>query len=238
MLLVILFAELIALYYISRVLTTTLFRFFLLLFRVRSVAISILLVLEFPGTVTHELSHLFTAGILGVKAGKLRLDPPATQAELGEALRAGPDQNTTITTGSVAIAETDPFRRFAIGLAPVFGGLIILTTIAYFLPQIQTSWGIVGLGYLMFAVSNAMFSSPQDLKGFLPFAITLGIFVGLFYYLGLRIALTGAVLEVVTRITMTLENSLGIVLAVNVLLWGFTSLLITLLTRVFRVRVS
>jgi hypothetical protein len=228
MLLLIFLAELIVLYFISRLLTKTLFTFFLLVFRARSVAISILLVLEFPGTVVHELSHLFTAGILGVKTGKLSLEPESIREE-------------TITTGSVAIAETDPFRRYIIGLAPVAGGIIILTAIAFFLHQFVPNWGdwrLWGLGYLLFAVSNAMFSSPQDLKGFLPFAVTLGIFVGAFYWLGLRIALTGAALDVVTRVTTTLVNSLGIVLAVNGILLVLTSLLTQLITRVIHIRIA
>lgn len=228
MLLLILLAELIILYFISRLLTKTLFTFFLFIFRARSVAISILLVLEFPGTVIHELSHLFTAGILGVKTGKLTLEPESIRGD-------------TITTGSVAIAETDPFRRFAIGLAPMIGGIIILTTISYLLQQYVPNWHdwrFWVLGYLLFAVSNAMFSSPQDLKGFLPFAITLAIFLGAFYYLGLRIGLTGEALAVATRILTTLVNSLGVVLAVNLALWTITGLLTTLLAKLFRVKIQ
>lgn len=240
MLLLILLAELIVLYFISRWLTQTLFTFFLVVFRARSVAISILLVLEFPGTVVHELSHLFTAGILGVPTGKLTLEPSSI---------SGND----IKTGSVAIAETDPFRRYAIGIAPVIGGMIILTAIAYFLPQYVpnlsnlgnlaywrqlSSYMLLLLGYLMFSVSNAMFSSPQDLKGFLPFAITLGLFVGLFYYLGLRIAITGPALTVITRLLTTLVKSIGMVLGINAILLFLTTTLTQLITRIFRVRIS
>jgi hypothetical protein len=227
MLFLVLIAELIVLYFLSRWLTRTIFTFFLLVFRARSVAITILLILEFPGTVVHELAHLFTAGILGVKTGRLRLEPESIREK-------------NITTGSVMIADTDPFRRFTIGLAPIAWGLVILTAIAYFLQNLGNkgnlgNWEVWGLGYLLFAVSNAMFSSPQDLKGFLPFAITLTIFVGIFYYLGLRIALTGAALDMVTRVATTLVKSLGIVIAINIALWAITKLLITLLTRIFRV---
>lgn len=227
MLLLVLIAELIVLYFISRWLTKTLFTFFLLVFRARSVAIAILLAIEFPGTVVHELSHLFTAGILGVPTGKLTLEPESIREE-------------NITTGSVAIAQTDPFRRYAIGLAPVAGGMIILTAIAYFLQQFVPNWGdwrIWALGYLLFAVSNSMFSSSQDLKGFLPFAITLGVFIGAFYYLGIRIALTGTVLETATRVLTTLVNSLGIVLGVNSVLLLVSSGLTKLIMRIFRVKI-
>jgi hypothetical protein len=238
MLFLILIAELIVLYFISRWVTISLFSFFLLIFRARSVAITLLLILEFPGTVIHELSHLFSASIMGVKTGKLTLEPESIQSD-------------HITTGSVAIAETDPFRRFIVGIAPVIGGMIILTTIAYFLQNWARlpapdgaangglgNWIMLGLGYLLFSVSNAMFSSSQDLKGFLPVVILLGIFTGMFYYLGLRIALTGSALDFVTRITTTLVKSLGIVLAVNVVLLIITGLLKTLLVRIFRISVK
>ncbi len=208
----VLLAELVALYFLSRWVTKALFMFFLLIFRARSVAISLLLVLEFPGTVIHELAHLFTAEILGVKTGKLRLEPESIRED-------------DITSGSVMISESDPFRRYARGLAPLFAGIIVLTALSYFLSQALPQWHYWGLGYLMFAVSNSMFSSPADLKGFIPFAITVGILIASAYFLGIRIALTGQILEVVTRILTTLTQSLGVVLGVNVALLFITKLL-------------
>ncbi|HUD19721.1 MAG TPA: hypothetical protein VMR81_04730 [Patescibacteria group bacterium] len=230
MLTLILLAELIVLYFLSRWVTQSLFTFFLLLFRSRPVAVSILLVLEFPGTAIHELSHLFTAEILGVKTGKLSLEP--------ESIR-GPD----ITSGSVMIAETDPFRRYAIGLAPIFSGIIALTAISYFTNGLWTSvfsshvvfyqnadfYLLLLIGYCLFAVSNTMFSSPADLKGFIPFCIVLTVFVVALYFTGIRIVLTGFVLEEVTRVVTTLVSSLGIVLAINagllVVAWALRSVL-------------
>ena len=51
----VLILELAALYFLSRWVTRAIFTFFLLVFRVRAVAVSLLLVLQFPGTVIHEL---------------------------------------------------------------------------------------------------------------------------------------------------------------------------------------
>jgi len=209
--------ELLALYILSRRVTQGLFTFFLLLFRSRSVALSLVLVLEFPGTAVHELSHLFTAGILGVRAGKLTLTPEI--------------ESEHVHSGSVSIEHTDPFRRYAIALAPVVWGTLILCAIAYLLPSYWPDWGNLGnmgywgtpqpyifllLPYCMFAVSNTMFSSPEDLKGFIPYIITIGIFVGLLYYLGVRFVLTGVVLETATRVLVTLVKSLGVVVGVNI----------------------
>jgi len=224
MTLLVLLVEFIALYFFSQWVIKTLFDCFFLLFRSRTVAITVLLVLTFPGTVVHELSHLFTAAILGVPTGKLSLEPTNIR-------------ENNIKSGSLMIAETDPFRRYAIGLAPMIGGIIALTAIVYFLPQNTINWITWVLGYLLFSVSISMFSSPADLQGFLPFGITLMVFIGALYYLGLRIALTGTVLSVVDRITTTLINSLEIVLAINVGLLIVAKLLTTVMQRIFRVKI-
>jgi hypothetical protein len=231
--------ELIALYFLSRWVTQAIFTFFLLIFRVRAIAVSFLLVLEFPGTVLHELSHLFTAEILGVRTGKMTLEP--------ESIRG-----SNITTGSVMVASSDPFRRYMIGLAPLFWGMAVLTAISYFLPGILTSvtqtptpwyentntYLLLSLGYLLFAVSNTMFSSPEDLKGFIPFALIIGLIVGALYMVGLRINLTGQVLDVVIQLVTTLLKSLGVVLAINIGLLILTKILTLFISKILHVRVA
>ncbi len=238
MLFLILVIELVVLFFLSRWLTRDLFRFFLLLFRSRTVALTLLLVLEFPGTVVHELSHLFTAEILGVRTGKLMLEPESIRDE-------------RIKSGSVQIAETDPFRKYAIGLAPIFWGILMLTAVSYFLPQLihsvqqsdiplfqnPNTYFFILAAYLMFAVSNSMFSSPTDLKGFLPFAIALTIIIAVLYFVGIRLALAGTALTIATTIVTTLTNSIGIVLGINVILLILTLLLTKLFERIFKLRV-
>lgn len=237
-LVLLLIAELILLYFLSRRVTIGLFELFLLIFRARPVAVAIILILEFPGTVIHELSHLFTAEILGVRTGKLTLEPESIRGK-------------EIQSGSVMIAQTDPFRRYAIGLAPIFSGIIILTAIAYFLPNLMTSvfssgtavfqnpdfYWLLLIGYCLFAVSNTMFSSPQDLIGFIPFCIVVVIFVVGLYLIGIRIVLTGLILTEVTIILTSLVRSLGVVLAVNAVLFIFSMLTKQLITKIFRVKI-
>jgi hypothetical protein len=221
----ILIGELIVLYFLSRRLTQALFELFLFIFRSRTIAITILLVLQFPGTVIHELAHLFTAEILRVPTGKMTLVP--------ESIR-----ESNIKSGSVMIAKTDPFRRYAIGLAPISAGIIVITAISYFLPGLWESiqfssiplwehvhfYWILIASYGLFSVSNAMFSSPEDLKGFPPFAFVLAILAIGAYFLGLRFTLTGNALEVSLRTLVTLTNSLGLVIILNIVLlavsWG------------------
>lgn len=235
----ILAGELILLYLLSQWLTKAMFDVFLLLFRSQTVSLSILLFLLFPGTVVHELSHLFTAEILRVPTGKLSLVP--------ENLRGG-----NIRSGSVMIGESDPFRRYAIGLAPLFWGMIVLAAISYFLPGLITSVFSSGIpifentdfyllllaGYAIFAVSNSMFSSPEDLSGFIPFAIVMGGFATAAYFYGFRLALTGPLLEIAVRTLTTLTQSLGMVVGVNIVLlvasWGLK----TGLSRLLGIRVE
>jgi hypothetical protein len=219
LLLALLLIELTMLFFLSRWLTEAVFALCLLLFRARSIAVTILSVLNFPGTVVHELSHLFTAEILGVHTGKLTLVPDAIQED-------------EIKAGSVMIAATDPFRRYLIGLAPICIGLVASTTLAYFLFQnyYPITLLTVLLAYLLLAVSNAMFSSAEDLKGFIPFIITLGIMVGAAYFAGLRIGLTGPAQNIATQILNALTKSLAGVIGLNIMSLLLAKLL-TLLTQ-------
>lgn len=211
----------------------------MLLFRARSVAVSLLLAIQFPGTVIHELAHLFTAEILGVRTGKLRLEP--------ESIR-----DDHIQAGSVMVAESDPVRRALIGLAPLFWGMTTLAAISYFIPTLYESvfamgipilenrdfYLLIGVGYLLYAVSNTMFPSPEDMHGVTPLLIALlGISV-LGFLLGVRIPISPAVADVVSQLTLTLTKSLGVVLGLNIVLFSLTHLLIFWFSRLLRVRVT
>src|SRR5258706_13434406 len=121
--LLLLAGELIVLYFISQRLTQAVYNLTYLLFQARSIAVTVVTLVSFPGTVIHELSHLFTAEILGVHTGKLTLVPENIAEE-------------EVKAGSVMIAHSDPFRRYAIGLAPIFSGLLAITTLSYFLPDL------------------------------------------------------------------------------------------------------
>lgn len=229
MTLLLLVAELIGLYILSQGLTQGLFELTILIFRSRTIGVTIISALTFPGTVIHELAHLFTAEILGVHTGKLTLIPESIDAE-------------EVKTGSVMISETDPFRRYIIGLAPLFVGILAVTAISYFIPtlwaQILTPssvwysnpsfYYLLITIYCLLAISNSMFSSKEDLKGFIPFLISLLVIIAIGYFAGLRIGLTGGLLDFASKILDALVKSLGVVLAINiggfVLIKGITSL--------------
>jgi hypothetical protein len=235
-----LLGELLLLYLISRILIEHIYAFFFLISRSRPVAVSLITFLTFPGTVIHELSHLFTAEILGVKTGGLRLTPEAIQ-------------ETEVRAGSVMIAKTDPFRRTLIGTAPFFSGIIAITALSYYLtPQITGTWDALMSGsgvsagslllllaiiYLMFAVSNSMFSSKEDMKGFPVVAIFFALIIATMYMVGVRISLTGRVESFTEQVLSSLTQSLGIVLALNIILLLLTRFLVVLTGKITRRRI-
>ena len=233
----ILIAELLILFFLALRVTQAIFEFFLLLFRSRTVAVTIVLLLEFPGTVVHELAHLFTAEILRVPTGKMNLVP--------ETIRGN-----EITSGSVMIGSSGPFRRYAIGLAPLFAGILILTSLSYFLPSLYTSvihsivprytnpdfYWLLLTSYCLFVLSITMFPSPADVKGILPFAGVVTIFVLGAFFLGLRLTLSGWVLDGALTILMTLTKSLGLVIVFNVAILIVMHLMTTILSKLTRSR--
>lgn len=196
--------EIVLLFFFSRILVKNLYILFLLLFHARSVAVSLVTAILFPGTIIHELSHLFTAEILGVRTGKLTLVP--------ESIR-----ENDVQTGSVAIAQTDPFRRALIGLAPLTNGLLAVIGLSYFIVTWDYSIITIFLFYLLFCVTLTMFPSAPDIKGTPAVAITLGILLLAAYFLGIRIGLTGQILLLLTRLLDGLVKSLGFVTALNIL---------------------
>lgn len=212
---VILIAELFILSRISGILVRTL---------ANIIGVRFMVVLLFPGTIIHELSHLFTAEILGVRTGKLSLVPEGLEGPDGQEIQAG----------SVAIAKTDPIRRTVIGLAPVFVGLAVLAGLSYFLsssPYSHTTITTILLYYLLFTVSNTMFSSREDMKGVIPVFITLSLFTTAAYVAGVRFTLTGKALELAQQVISSLSQSLLLVLAVNILLLLILKVLLVLTKR-------
>ena len=235
-----LLAELVLLYLISRILIEHLYAFFFLILHSRTVAVSLVTFLTFPGTVIHELSHLFTAEILGVRTGGLTLTPEAIQ-------------EPEVRAGSVMIAHTDPFRRTIIGTAPFYTGIVSLTALSYyFTPQVVATWNalvagagvtpgpfilLLGIIYLMFAVSNSMFSSKEDMKGFPVVAIFVALIITTLYLIGVRISLTGRVESFANQVLVSLTQSLGIVLALNIVLLLMTRFLIVLTGKITNRRI-
>lgn len=176
MLLFVLFIlELIVLFLLSQWFSKALSRFLLRITRSQATTIHIISFIFLPGVIVHELAHWFVAGMLLVRTGEMEFVPQIHE--------------NTVKLGSVAIAKTDPFRRFLIGVAPVLVGLVVLfgifLTFASAVPQFN--WQTVLVIYIFFEIGNTMFSSKKDMEGAL-FLIGFLVLVGIFgYVLGFRI---------------------------------------------------
>jgi hypothetical protein len=174
--LVLLFAEIVFLFFLSGLVTKNLSRF---------LSISLLSFIFLPGVIIHELSHLLIATILFVPVGDMEFAPRRD----GDGLKLG----------SVKIAEVDPFRRSLIGFAPVFVGLLLVIGMVYLFnlnivflqknPYVFLA-SIFILAYLLFAISNTMFSSKVDMRGAIEVLLTLLIILVGLYVVGFRLPLT------------------------------------------------
>lgn len=223
--------EFFGLFLLSRRVIQSLFNLFLIISN-RPIAISLVSTLLFPGTVIHELSHLFTAEVLGVHTGKLTLIPESIDKE-------------NIHAGTVEIARTDPIRRYIIGLAPILIGLPVLCVISYLLPHFfrETTralesgnvfselnlYFLIGAYYLFFILSNTMFSSREDLHGIGPFLIVIALVAVAAYVSGIRLSLTGNMLTASGQILTILTRTLAGVILVNLIMF----ILLTLATTLF-----
>ena len=220
---ILLAGELIALFFLSRRVIQTIYTIVHVALHSRPVGISIISLIFFPGTVIHELSHLFVAEILGVRTGNLTLVPESIES-------------TDVRTGSVAISQTDPLRRTLIGLSPIFVGLLTLLTLSYLHSTqfVNNTTITIVYYYLIFSISNSMFSSKEDLKGVWP-VLGLIALVGIgAYVVGFRAQLTGQVLTVTETILSALFTSLTLVLALNGAILLVFSVLIGLIGKIRR----
>lgn len=218
--LVLIVAELTLLYFISVRVIQVIYSLIYYLFHSRPAGMSVVSFLFFPGTVVHELSHLFTAEILGVRTGHLTLVPESIDS-------------TDVKTGSVAIASTDPFRRSLIGIAPLLVGVIVLATLSYVynVQFVNNKMATSVYYYLIFSISNSMFSSKEDMKGVWPVILLLGLVAIAAYWVGFRAELTGQMLEIASRITDIMFRSLTLVLIMNGIILLLFSILIDLIRK-------
>lgn len=180
--------EIVSLFVLSQILTKSLSKVFLIITKSQKSAIGIMAILFFPGVVVHELSHLITAGVLFVRTGEIEFLPKI--------------EGERVKLGSVSIEKTDPVRRAIIGFAPVLVGLASIMGLIYLLIdnssivqaiEPKTILGILIralIFYLLFVVSNTMFSSRKDLEGTIELLIVLLVIFAVFYLIGFRIDIT------------------------------------------------
>jgi len=170
------FAELLLLFLVSRTLTINLSHLFFRATKSKNITIYLLSILFFPGTIIHELSHYFMAGILFVPVGTIEFIPKL--------------EGDSVKLGSVQVAETDIFRRFLIGAAPFLFGVSLLLAVLFYAAAahlFENQWFIIGMLYVAFQIGNTMFSSKKDMEGALELFGVVLFFLIVFYFLGVRI---------------------------------------------------
>ena len=169
------FTEIVALFFLSRILTRELSYLFYRVFRSRKVSIWLISILFLPGTIIHEFSHALMAKLLFVYVGKMELIPQLN----GESLKLG----------SVEIGKTDIVRNFLIGIAPFISGTIILLILLYS-AYANNIFGIniftLLILLLTFMISNTMYSSKKDMEGAIEFFLLIVAPIIVLYLLGVR----------------------------------------------------
>lgn len=206
------FAETILIFFLSRLLNSGLSSVLMKFTRSKEITIHIISFLFLPGVIVHELSHLLTAGILFVKVGDIEFLPKIIDKRL--------------KLGSVQIAQTDPIRRFVIGVAPLVIGLAVFFGTTYLLINNITILAIKAiLIYFLFAVINTMFSSKKDMEGAVAITAVLLTITVLLYFVGLRVPLDPLqnLLNNNLEILKQADFFLSIPLFVDVVMVGFLS---------------
>lgn len=166
--------QLAGLFILSQQLTKHLSRVFYKIFHHERIVIQFLSFLFLPGVILHELSHFLMASILMVPTGEIEFLPEVHGSE--------------VKMGSVAIAKTDPFRRFLIGVAPLVMGLGVLFVVFWYFYPVKTflSWQTALLFYVIFEISNTMFSSRKDMEGAVGLLAAIAIIFVILFFLGVR----------------------------------------------------
>lgn len=226
--------ELVALFFISHRLTSILYSLFYFVTKSRSASFAFLTFLYLPGTVVHEFGHLIIAEILRVPTGNISFSPELDPA----------GEKTELQLGELKIGATDPFRRFLIGISPLLFGIAFLMLLVwlfqYFWPEmvnIQKQIVFIAVfGYLVFAVSNNMFSSKKDMEGAVYLLPLIFLILAGGYLTGIRISLTGQALNFIQIVLGGLAKSLGIVIVVNFGLLFLGSTFLKLTSKNFKIK--
>lgn len=179
---IILLIEIVALFFLSRVLTSELSYSFLRLFGSEKISVWLLSLIFLPGTIVHELSHAIAAQMLFVHIGSIDLVPKL----YGDKLKLG----------SVEVGKSDVFRDFFIGIAPFFSGCILLILIlnyAFINNFLGLNFQSVLFIYLIFTISNTMYSSKKDLEGAVEFFVLILIPIIFLYIFRIQIDISAFV---------------------------------------------
>jgi hypothetical protein len=200
----------------------------LVLTRRPALAVGGFAVLFFPGVLLHELSHLVTARLLGVRTGRISLLPR-------------PIEGGRLRLGYVETAPTNLLFDALIGAAPLItGGLFVgyaasmhlgLPPLGDLLSQGKSElfWQAVSLlpqlpdfwlwFYLAVTVSSTMFPSRSDQRGWLPVAGVAGMLVAIALLAGAGSWMAANLAPRVNRIFLAVALVFASSLVVHTVTW-------------------
>jgi hypothetical protein len=137
-----------------------------------------------PGVFLHELSHLVSAKLLGVRTGKFSLFPSVMP-------------NGQLRLGYVEAAHTDIVRDSLVGLAPLISGILFIAFVSVQRLHLVIMWDTFRNGqwelfsqglrilptipdfwlwfYLTFVVSSIMMPSESDRHAWLPLGVVSAV---------------------------------------------------------------
>jgi hypothetical protein len=212
---------------------------------ISDIAIWLLALVMFPGTVVHEICHYVAATFLFVKVNSISFLPQKTEG--GVAL------------GHIQPAKRpDPFRDALIGVAPLIGGSAVIVAIvalgfrfpmpSYFLgaqhlvtelSALQTHIDLHSTSdlivlWLLFSIGNSIFPSGSDRRAWLLVGLLTVILGGaLWYFAGispsdllirLPLSLLEAVNLAIFALTLVLIIDLALLTPLFVFAWGLGAL--------------
>lgn len=243
-LIIIILIEFLVIYFLSRQIFTLLFTLFFLPTKHKTISNYIVSFLFLPGTIIHEFSHALVARLLGVGVHDIMLYPHKDK-ETGE-----------FKAGACEIEKADPFRLSLIGIAPsLIGiGLIVLsvfylynftlpiyaradlsqlqTTMQGLIPSINSPYKLVLL-LVISVISMTMFTSRRDLQEFLMLVPAVGLIALLLYYAGFRVSLSEGLISFLQKPLTALAFVLGITFFIDLLIYVFLFVPVSLLLSLF-----
>ncbi len=229
-------AALVGLLFLQRALHREIQAIFLIATRNPGITMLAFSLIFLPGVFLHELSHLVSARLLGVRTGKFSLIPTVLP-------------NGRLQLGYVEAAHTDLLRDSLVGLAPLVSGILFVAFVAVERLRLVILWDtlrnqqwelfLMGLRilpttpdfwlwfYLTFVVSSTMMPSESDRHAWMPLGIVGGVLFGL-------VLLAGAGSWMLVNLAPALNEFLrgmALILLVSILVHGILILPLLLIHR-------
>jgi hypothetical protein len=206
-------------------------RFGMVLTRNETVALVAYALLLFPGVVLHELSHWFSARLMGIRTGRISLLPAR-----------GRDGQLQLGSVEYQADGLDPVRESLVGAAPLITGCVALLVIANHLfgvtaateaftsGELGAIWDLLVSGfrkpdfwvwfYLVFTIANAMMPSPADRRAWPTFLAILALVLVALLILGIGDWLLPRLADALVALSGTLATTWTLTVGVNLLILG------------------